>query len=117
MNRSNLQALAAATTIANRMADPHALPNVGSGRRRPQSLAGGAAGIALLHIEWARAGHGDWTTAHAWLSAAVRDDLSAGLTPACSSVPRLWRSSPTRRPIGQENSRGRSPISTRAPPP
>ncbi|MGH3996355.1 MAG: lanthionine synthetase C family protein, partial [Pseudonocardiaceae bacterium] len=41
-------------------------------------MAGGAAGIALLHIERAHTGHGDWTTAHAWLSAAGRDDLSAG---------------------------------------
>ncbi|MGH3922422.1 MAG: lanthionine synthetase C family protein, partial [Pseudonocardiaceae bacterium] len=47
-------------------------------RRRPQSLAGGAAGIALLHIERARAGHGAWATAHAWLSAAACEDLSAG---------------------------------------
>lgn len=78
MSRPDPQALAAARAIADRLADPHAVPNVGSGRRRAQSLAGGAAGIALLHIERARAGHGDWATAHAWLSAAVRDDLSAG---------------------------------------
>ncbi|MGH3977692.1 MAG: lanthionine synthetase C family protein, partial [Pseudonocardiaceae bacterium] len=35
-------------------------------------------GIALLHIERARAHHGDWTTVHAWLSAAAGGDLSAG---------------------------------------
>ncbi len=83
MSRLYLPALAAAAAIADRLADPHTIRTAdngegGGGRRRPQSLAGGAAGIALLHIERARAGHGDWTTAHAWLSAAVRDDLSAG---------------------------------------
>ncbi|MGH3854056.1 MAG: lanthionine synthetase C family protein [Pseudonocardiaceae bacterium] len=78
MSRPDSHALAAATAIADRLADPHAVSNGGGGRRRPQSLAGGAAGIALLHIERARAGHGAWATAHAWLSAATRGDLSAG---------------------------------------
>jgi len=82
MSHPDPHALAAAAAIADRLADPHALRSAGNagggGRFRPQSLAGGAAGIALLHIERARAGHGDWTTAHTWLSAAVRDDLSAG---------------------------------------
>jgi len=78
VSRPNPHALAAATAIANRLADPHAAHIADSGRRRPQSLANGAAGIALLHIERARARHGDWTTAHAWLSAAVRQDLSVG---------------------------------------
>jgi hypothetical protein len=72
-----------ATAIASRLADPHAVGTPGAvaggrGRRRPQSLAGGAAGIALLHIERAYTGHGDWNTAHAWLTAAVRDELSVG---------------------------------------
>ena len=82
MSRPDSDALAAAGAIADRLADPHAVRTVsgagGRGRRLPQSLAGGAAGIALLHIEHARAGHGDWPTAHAWLSAAARDELSAG---------------------------------------
>lgn len=83
MNRPLPEALTAASAIASRLADPYATgtPGVaagGRGRRRPQSLAGGAAGIALLHIERAHTGHGDWTTAHAWLSAAVHEELSAG---------------------------------------
>ncbi len=82
MSRPYPHALVAATAIAEGLADPHAIRTAdsagGGGRRRPQSLAGGAAGIALLHIERARAGHGDWSIAHAWLSAAVREDLSAG---------------------------------------
>lgn len=43
----------------------------------PQSLAGGAAGIALLHIERARSGLGDWSTAHDWLSVAASGELTA----------------------------------------
>ncbi|MGH3565522.1 MAG: lanthionine synthetase C family protein [Pseudonocardia sp.] len=82
MSRPIPAALAAATAIATRLADPHTIGTLGvgggRGRRRPQSLAGGAAGIALLHIERAHADHGDWATAHAWLSAAVCDDVSAG---------------------------------------
>lgn len=78
MTHSIPEALTAATAIAERLADPEAACPVGTGRRRPQSLAGGAAGIALLHIERARTGHGDPATARAWLSAATRDDLSVG---------------------------------------
>ncbi|MGQ0841491.1 lanthionine synthetase C family protein [Actinokineospora sp.] len=79
MSHPNPQALAAATAIATQLADPDTVYGMGGvGRRRPQSLAGGAAGIALLHIERARTGHGDPATAHAWLTVAARDALSAG---------------------------------------
>ncbi|MGH3834412.1 MAG: lanthionine synthetase C family protein [Pseudonocardiaceae bacterium] len=82
MSRPDPHALAAAAALAERLADPPAVRAAGGGegggRRRGQSLAGGAAGIALLHIERARCGHGGWPTAHAWLSAAARDELSAG---------------------------------------
>ena len=37
-----------------------------------QSLSHGAPGIALFHIEHARAGTGHWATAHQWASAATR---------------------------------------------
>lgn len=47
------------------------------GRRWPQSLAGGAAGIALLHIERARTGHGDWATARDWLTEAASGNITA----------------------------------------
>ena len=65
MSRLIPDALAMATAIASRLADPHAVGTPGAvaggrGRRRPQSLAGGAAGIALLHIERAYTGHGDF---------------------------------------------------------
>lgn len=73
-----------ALTTADRLADALADPGTAwpggrpeGGRSWPQSLAGGASGIALLHIERARAGHGDWSTAHAWLRAAVHGEVSA----------------------------------------
>ncbi|WP_034271188.1 lanthionine synthetase C family protein [Haloechinothrix halophila] len=83
MNSYLPEALAAAGDIANRLADPHwVLPTrtdtATRARRNRQSLAGGAVGIALLHIERARTGHGDWTTAHAWLAMAADDELTAG---------------------------------------
>jgi hypothetical protein len=44
---------------------------------REQSLAHGAAGIALLHIERALAGMGPWSTAHAWVTTATAHGISA----------------------------------------
>jgi len=41
------------------------------------SLAQGAPGIALLHIERARAGLGRWETAHEWATAATRTPVPA----------------------------------------
>ncbi|ALG15440.1 hypothetical protein AOZ06_40715 [Kibdelosporangium phytohabitans] len=51
-------------------------------RPRPQSLANGAAGVALLHIERALTQPDLWGTAHAWLFAATSVDLHA--SPAAS---------------------------------
>jgi hypothetical protein len=45
-----------------------------------QSLAQGAAGTALLHIELARSGTGSWQRAHAWICAAASGEVSAGST-------------------------------------
>jgi hypothetical protein len=42
-----------------------------------QSLAKGAAGTALLHIERAHAGPGSWMTAHAWLKTATEHQINA----------------------------------------
>ena len=42
-----------------------------------QSLAGGAAGLALLHIAYAHAGIGDWATAHQWVKAMTRSPVAA----------------------------------------
>ncbi|WP_367138429.1 MULTISPECIES: lanthionine synthetase C family protein [Streptomyces] len=45
-----------------------------------QSLAQGAAGIALLHIERAHTGQGTWKQAHTWITKAVADEVSAADT-------------------------------------
>ncbi|WP_410597230.1 lanthionine synthetase C family protein [Amycolatopsis sp. lyj-23] len=45
-----------------------------------QSLSGGAAGIALLHIEHAHTGTGTWEQANTVLSAAVADGVSSAHT-------------------------------------
>lgn len=72
------QALAAATAIACRLAQPGSAVITGAGRRRAQSLAQGAAGIALVHIERARTRLGPWDVAHAWLTTAASGTISAG---------------------------------------
>ncbi|TQK42318.1 lanthionine synthetase-like protein [Streptomyces sp. SLBN-118] len=73
-------ALSTADQLAHALADPRAVWPGGrpdGGRSWPQSLAGGASGIALLHIERARTGRGDWDTAHTWLATAVHGEVSA----------------------------------------
>ncbi|MCT9003544.1 lanthionine synthetase C family protein [Streptomyces rhizosphaerihabitans] len=74
----------AALSTADQLADALATPRTvwpggrpDGGRSWPQSLAGGASGIALLHIERARTGRGDWDTAHTWLATAVHGEVSA----------------------------------------
>ncbi|WP_322760618.1 lanthionine synthetase C family protein [Frankia sp. Cr2] len=77
---------ARAATIATRLADALAPPppepggdrSPSSPRWQGQSLAQGAAGIAVLHSARARAHVGGWSTVAAWLTAAAREDLSAG---------------------------------------
>ena len=73
-------ALSTAQTLAAPLRDPrtawHGTVRPG-GRAWPQSLAGGAAGIALLHIELARSGHADWVPAHTWIAAAVQGEITA----------------------------------------
>lgn len=72
-------ALAAAGAVAAALADPPTAPAASADpRKRSQSLAGGAVGIALLHIERARSGHGDEATAHRWLSLAASEQVSVG---------------------------------------
>lgn len=78
MNDALSPSPAAASAIAERYNDPATAPIVSKHRATSQSLANGAAGTALLHIERARTGPGDWNRAHAWLSATASDDISAG---------------------------------------
>ncbi|MFD6891841.1 lanthionine synthetase C family protein [Streptomyces sp. NPDC059957] len=72
-------ALSAAEKLAHHLADPATIWPDGRPegcRAWPQSLAGGASGIALLHIERARSGHGDWDLAHRWVTEALHGEIS-----------------------------------------
>jgi hypothetical protein len=73
----------AARTVADGIAERLSSPSVvrAMGLRDgwwPQSLAVGAAGVALLHIERAYTGRGSWQRAHEWLDAASADGVNAG---------------------------------------
>jgi hypothetical protein len=76
--RSAPTAAAVADELAQHLAVPQPLP--AELRSRAQSLAKGAAGIALLHLERAHTGTGSWETAHIWVKAATRDEISAADT-------------------------------------
>ncbi|MGH3828839.1 MAG: lanthionine synthetase C family protein [Pseudonocardiaceae bacterium] len=78
MSTSTRSAPAVAEALAQRLAVPELL--TAELRSRAQSLAKGAAGIALLHIERAHSGAGSWGTAHSWVKAATRDEISAADT-------------------------------------
>ena len=72
-------ARAAADTIADRLASPDEARGLNLKQRWwPQSLAHGAVGVALLHIERARTGLGSWQRAHDWLACAAADPAVAG---------------------------------------
>lgn len=64
--------------VGARLASPSIVGPSPDGRTRPQSLAGGAVGIALLHIERAVSGHGDEAAAHHWIRAAGSEPVSIG---------------------------------------
>jgi hypothetical protein len=73
--------LTEATEIAGLVADRLATPEQGLVLARdrwwPQSLAHGAAGVALLHIERARTGHGPWDRVQRWLECAVAEGVDS----------------------------------------
>lgn len=65
--------------VADLLAHPGNIP--GSLTSRPwwrQSLAHGAPGVALLHIERAAAGLASWQRAHDWLTCVTRTPVTAG---------------------------------------
>ncbi|MEV6639698.1 lanthionine synthetase C family protein [Amycolatopsis sp. NPDC051371] len=80
MNHPDPSMLALADDIAADLADPHTAFAAHNSlhRPQPQSLAGGSAGVALLHTERAFAQSGRWSTAHAWLSGSAAGDLNGG---------------------------------------
>lgn len=64
--------------IADQLTDPATVGPSDDGRTGPQSLAGGATGIALLHLERAVSGHGTEALAHRWIRAAATGPVSTG---------------------------------------
>ncbi|GGJ75436.1 hypothetical protein GCM10010123_01800 [Pilimelia anulata] len=78
MTSAATRLLDAASAIADALSDPDRVRWPDTNRASPASLAGGAVGVALLHVHRARTGHGDENTAHRWLAAATRDPISAG---------------------------------------
>ncbi len=74
--RDTLQAVADA--IADRLASPDDVRTLNLTQGWwPQSLAVGAAGVALLHIERARAGLASWERARDWLACAAHGQVSS----------------------------------------
>src|SRR5712691_4781065 len=72
-------ALRLSDAVAKRLTNPDSIP--GSLPGQPwwrQSLAHGAPGIALLHIERAAAGLGPWRPAQDWLSYVCGGPVTAG---------------------------------------
>jgi hypothetical protein len=64
--------------IAGLLADPGVVPAHLAGQPWwRQSLARGALGIALLHVERAATGEGPWERARDWLDAATREPVTA----------------------------------------
>jgi hypothetical protein len=81
------QQMRTAQAVAARLAENLAVPpppecgddrSPSSPRWRSQSLAKGAAGVAVLHSVRAQAGLSSWARVQAWLACATREGLSAG---------------------------------------
>ncbi|MBI3685785.1 MAG: lanthionine synthetase C family protein [Actinobacteria bacterium] len=72
-------ASAMAGAVADRLARPDTVPtHLTEAIWWRQSLAHGAPGIALLHVERAAAGLGPWERAHDWLAYTARAALTTG---------------------------------------
>lgn len=85
------QAHAMARTILNDLAAPERvrfLPDKPALRQRPASMGGGAAGVALAHVEAARTGHGSWDRAHTWVTRALAGPING------SETATLWSGAP-----------------------
>ncbi|WP_019610917.1 lanthionine synthetase C family protein [Nocardiopsis sp. CNS-639] len=77
MTATTTEATEIAAVIADRLAAPEQGRALAGDRWWPQSLAHGAAGVALLHIERARTGHGPWERVQRWLECAVAEDVDS----------------------------------------
>ncbi|WP_435111746.1 lanthionine synthetase C family protein [Nocardiopsis synnemataformans] len=77
MNTTITEATEIAGLVADRLATPGQGRALVGDRWWPQSLAHGAVGVALLHIERARTGHGSWERVQRWLECAVAEDVDS----------------------------------------
>lgn len=76
---TRLSARPAVDVLARELAEPSLLQSPDMTKKWwPQSLAGGAAGIAMLHVERARADLSTWDAAHAWLKVVTGSEIQAG---------------------------------------
>ncbi|GAA0988574.1 lanthionine synthetase C family protein [Nocardiopsis tropica] len=73
MTTTTTEATEIAGLVAGRLATPEQGRALAGDRWWPQSLAHGAAGVALLHIERARTGHGPWERVQRWLECAIAE--------------------------------------------
>ncbi|GHC77021.1 lanthionine synthetase C family protein [Streptomyces flavofungini] len=74
------RARACADAIAERLATPDGARSLRHCQGWwPQSLAHGAVGVALLHIERARTDQGPWQRAHDWLACAAAEPTVGGI--------------------------------------
>ncbi|WP_235431958.1 lanthionine synthetase C family protein [Nocardiopsis sp. RV163] len=77
MNTTITEATEIAGLVADRLATPEQGRALAGERWWPQSLAHGAVGVALLHIERARTGHGPWDRVQRWLECAVAEGVDS----------------------------------------
>jgi hypothetical protein len=77
VNTTLTEATEIAGLVADRLATPEQGRALAGDRWWPQSLAHGAAGAALLHIERARTGHGSWERVQRWLECAVAEGVDS----------------------------------------
>ncbi|AFR06829.1 lanthionine synthetase C family protein [Nocardiopsis alba] len=80
-----------AQEILDSLADPdhvRFLPDKPALRQRPSSMGGGAAGVALAHVEAARTGHGPWESARTWIARALSEPING------SNTATLWSGAP-----------------------
>jgi hypothetical protein len=77
VNTTLTEATEIAALVADRLATPEQGRDLAEDRWWPQSLAHGAVGVALLHIERARTGHGPWERVQRWLECAVAEGVDS----------------------------------------
>lgn len=77
MNTTTTETTEIAGLVADHLATPEQGRALAGDRWWPQSLAHGAAGVALLHIERARTDHGPWDRVQRWLECAITEGVDS----------------------------------------